>query len=73
MKKENDREPRAEEVEVVHEEVNCVSREDVKIALMRMKRGKAVRPDQLPVKVWKCMRERWGKVFDHTVQQIISR
>ena len=40
MNKENDRDPRKEEAEVVNEEVNCVSRE-VKNALRRMKKGKA--------------------------------
>ena len=51
----NNREPRTEEAEVVNEEVNCVSREEVKNALKRMKNGKAVRSDELPVEVWKCM------------------
>ena len=57
MNEENNRDPRTEEAEVVNEEVNCVSREEVKSALRRMKKGKAVGPDELPVKVWKCMRE----------------
>ena len=57
MNKENNRDPRAEEAEVVSKEVNCVSREEVKNALRRMKKGKAVGPDELPVEVWKCMKE----------------
>ena len=57
MNKENNREPRTEEPEVVNEEVNCVSREEVKNTLKRMKKGKAVGPDELPVEVWKCMQE----------------
>ena len=40
MNEENNREPRTEETEVVKEEVNCVSREEVKNALRRMKKGK---------------------------------
>ena len=56
MNEENNREPRTEEPEVVNEEVNCVSRE-VKNALRRMKKNKAVGPDELPVEVWKCMGE----------------
>ena len=51
---ENNRDHRTEEAEVVNEEVNCVSRE-VKNALRKMKKGKAVGPDELPVEVWKCM------------------
>ena len=34
---------------MVNEEVNCVSREEVKNALRRIKNGKAVGPDKLPV------------------------
>ena len=55
MNEENNRDPRTEEAEVVNEKVNCVSREEVKNALRKMKKGKAVRPDELPVEVWKCM------------------
>ena len=57
MNEENNREPRTEEAEVVNEEVNCVSREEVKNALKRIKKVKAVGPDELPVEVWKCMGE----------------
>ena len=57
MNEENNREPRKEESNVLNEEVNCVSREEVKNALRRMKKGKAVGPDELPVEVWKCMGE----------------
>ena len=57
MNEENNRETRTEEPEVVNEEVNCVSREEVKNALRRMKKDKAVGPDELPVEVWKCMGE----------------
>ena len=52
MNEENNREPRTEEAEVVNEEVNCVSREEVKNALRMIKKGKAVGPDELPVEVW---------------------
>ena len=57
MNEENNREPRTEEAEVGKEEVNCVNREEVKNAIRRMKKGKAVGPDELPVEVWKCMGE----------------
>ena len=42
---------------MVNKEVNCVSREEVKNALRRMKQGKAVGSDELPIEVWKCMGE----------------
>ena len=57
MNEENNKDPRTEEAEVVNEEVNCVSREEVKNALRRMKKGKAVGPDELPAEVWKCMKK----------------
>ena len=55
MNEENNRDPRTEEAEVVNKEINCASREEVKNALRRMKKGKAVGQDELPVEVWKCM------------------
>ena len=55
MNEENNRDARTEEAEVINEEVNCISRDEVKNALRRMKKGKAVGPDELPVEVWKCM------------------
>ena len=51
MNEENNRDPRTEKAELVNKEVNCVSREEVKNALKRMKKGKAVGPDELPVEV----------------------
>ena len=56
MNKENGRDPRTEEAEVVNKEVNYVSRE-VRNALRRMKKVKGVGPDELSVEVWKCMGE----------------
>ena len=55
MNKENNRDPTPQEAEVVNEEINCVSREEVKNAPRRIKKGKAVGPDELPIEVWKCM------------------
>ena len=55
MNEEDNTDSRTEEAEVVN--ANCVSREEVKNALRRMKKGKAVGPDELPVEVWKCMGE----------------
>ena len=55
MNEENNRDSRTEEAEVVNKDVNCISRE-VKNAL-RMKKGKVVGPDELPVEVGNCMGE----------------
>ena len=51
MNEENNKEPWTKEAEVVNAEVNCVSREEVKNALRRMKKGKVAGPDELPVEV----------------------
>ena len=56
MNEENDGVSKTEEIEIVNKGVNCASRE-VKNALRRMKQGKAVGLDELPVEVWKCMGE----------------
>ena len=55
MNEENNRNPRTDKTEVVNEEVNCISREEVKNVLRRMKKGKAVGPDEFPVEILKCM------------------
>ena len=57
MNDENNRKPRTEEAELVNEEVNCVCREEVKNPLRKMKKDKAIGPDELPIEVWKCMGE----------------
>ena len=69
MNEQNNRDPRTEEPEVVDEEVNCVSREEVKNALRRIKKGKAVGPDELPVEVWKCM----GKMGIEFLTRLFNR
>ena len=51
MNEENNKDPRTEVAEVVNEEVNCVSREEVKNGLRSMKKDKAVGPDELQVEV----------------------
>ena len=72
MNEENNREPRTEEAEVVSEEVNCVSREEVKNALKSMNKGKAVGPDELPVKVWKCMGEMGIKFLTRLFNRLLT-
>ena len=70
INKENDREPRTEEAEVVNEEVNCISKE-VKNALRRIKKGKVVAPDELPVEVWKCIGKMGIKFLTKLFNQIL--
>ena len=71
MNEENNRDSSTGKAEVVNEEVNCVSREEVKNALRRMKKGKAVGPDELPVEVWKCMKEMETKVLTRLFKRLL--
>ena len=57
MNEENEREPRVEEVTVVDQEVAKVSKAEMRRILNRMKSGKTVGPDEIPVEVWKCLGE----------------
>ncbi|KAK2910488.1 hypothetical protein Q8A73_008203 [Channa argus] len=57
MNEENERERRVEEVTGVEQEVAKISKSEVRRTLKRMKSGKAVGPDDIPVEVWKCLGE----------------
>ena len=69
MSEKYNRDPRTEKAEVVNKEVNCVSREEVKNTLRRMKKGKAIGPDELPIEVWKCM----GKMGIEFLNRLFNR
>ena len=51
------RERREIDGERVNLEVESVSKEEVMENMQRMKNGKAVAPDDIPVEVWKCLGE----------------
>ncbi|KAK3507716.1 hypothetical protein QTP70_034822 [Hemibagrus guttatus] len=57
MNEENEREKRVEGVNSVEQKVDKIRKDEVRKALKRMKSGKAVGPDDLPVEVWKCLGE----------------
>ncbi|KAK3545315.1 hypothetical protein QTP70_003668 [Hemibagrus guttatus] len=57
MNEENEREKRVEGVNSVEQKVDKIRKEEVRKALKRMKSGKAVGPDDIPVEVWKCLGE----------------
>ncbi|KAK3506481.1 hypothetical protein QTP70_001796, partial [Hemibagrus guttatus] len=57
MKEENEREKRVEGVNSVEQKVDKIRKDEVRKALKRMKSGKAVGPDDIPVEVWKCLGE----------------
>ncbi|KAK3568688.1 hypothetical protein QTP86_013448 [Hemibagrus guttatus] len=57
MNEENEREKRVEGVNSVEQKVDKIRKYGVRKALKRMKSGKAVGPDDIPVEVWKCLGE----------------
>ena len=57
MNEENERERRENGGERVNLEVEKISKEEVRVNMKRMKNGKAVGPDDIPVEVWKCLGE----------------
>ncbi|KAK3515253.1 hypothetical protein QTP70_013016, partial [Hemibagrus guttatus] len=57
MNEENEREKRVEVVNSVEQKVDKIRKDEVRKALKRMKCGKAVGPDDIPVEVWKCLGE----------------
>ncbi|KAK3562145.1 hypothetical protein QTP86_030147, partial [Hemibagrus guttatus] len=57
MNEENERGKRLEGVNSVEQKVDKIRKDEVRKALKRMKSGKAVGPDDIPVEVWKCLGE----------------
>ncbi|KAG2455536.1 POLR protein, partial [Polypterus senegalus] len=54
MNEENKREKRLDDVEIVNQEVQWISKEEVRTAMKRMKNAKAFVPDDIPVEAWRC-------------------
>ncbi|KAK3511381.1 hypothetical protein QTP70_005306 [Hemibagrus guttatus] len=57
MNEENEREKRVEGVNSVEQKEDKIRKDEVRKALKRMKSGKAVGPDDIPVEVWRCLGE----------------
>ncbi|KAK3527016.1 hypothetical protein QTP86_006792 [Hemibagrus guttatus] len=57
MNEENEREKRVEGVNSVEQNIDKIRKDEVRKTLKRMKSGKAVGPDDIPVEVWKCLGE----------------
>ena len=54
LNEENERIRREADPEVYKKEVKAITEDEVAVTLYKMKNGKAVGPDNIPVKVWKC-------------------
>ena len=57
LNEENERERRTGSVKAVDKEVHEITKGEVRVAMRRMKSGKAVGPDNIPVEAWKCLGE----------------
>ena len=55
MNEENERERRENGGETVSSHVRRITKDAVKAAMRRMKRGKAVGPDDIPIEAWKAL------------------
>ena len=55
MNEDNESKKRVEVLTIVNQDVVKISKAEVRKGLKRMKSGKAVGPDNIPVEVWKCL------------------
>ncbi|KAK3575237.1 hypothetical protein QTP86_023435, partial [Hemibagrus guttatus] len=68
MNEENEREKRVEGVNSVEQKVDKIRKDEVRKALKKMKSGKAVGPDDIPVEVWKCLGEAAASLFNRVLE-----
>ena len=62
-----------EKMETVEHEVEKISKDEVREALKRMKKGKAVCLDDRLVEVWKCQGERAVELLTKQLNMICSQ
>ena len=72
MNEENERVRRTVEAEMVTEEVEEIKEQEVWAALRKMKGGKAVGPDNLPVEVWKTLGDTGVKFLTRLFNQLLE-
>ena len=72
MNTENPREPREEEAERNDQEIEDIDVNEVKAALHKMKNGKAVGPDNIPIEAWKSLGRQGIEVLTKLFNQILS-
>ncbi|KAK3553111.1 hypothetical protein QTP86_031688 [Hemibagrus guttatus] len=73
MNEENEREKRVEWVNSVEQKVDKIRKDEVRKALKRMKSGKAVGPDDIPVEVWKCLGEAAVEFLTSLFNRVLER
>ena len=72
MNRENERERRLNDVERVNQEVGEISMNEVRMAMKKMKNGKAVGPDNIPVEAWRCLGEMAVRFFTRLFNRILN-
>ncbi|KAK3510026.1 hypothetical protein QTP70_026005 [Hemibagrus guttatus] len=72
MNEENEREKRVEGVNSVEHKVHKIRKDEVRKALKRMKNGKAVGSDDIPVEVWKCLGEAAVKYLTSLFNRVLE-
>ena len=72
MNVENDRELRLEAAEINNQEVEEISMKEVRRAMKKMKKGKAVGPDDIPVEAWLCLGEIAVRFFKKLCNRILN-
>ncbi|KAK3566679.1 hypothetical protein QTP86_003189, partial [Hemibagrus guttatus] len=65
-------EKRVEGVNSVEQKVDNIRKDEVRKALKRMKSGKAVGPDDIPVEVWKCLGEALVKFLTSLFNRVLE-
>ncbi|MCJ8749608.1 hypothetical protein PDJAM_G00178240 [Pangasius djambal] len=73
VNEENEREKRVEGVTSVEQKVAKFIKDEVRKALKRMKTGKAVGPDDIPVEVWKCLGEAAVEFLTSLFNRVLER
>ncbi|KAI5610690.1 hypothetical protein C0J50_11966, partial [Silurus asotus] len=72
MNEENQRERRLDDVELVKQDVDRISKEEVRAAIKRMKSGKSVGPDDLLVEAWSCLGEMAVEFLTRLLNRILE-
>ncbi|XP_060800080.1 uncharacterized protein LOC132901597 [Neoarius graeffei] len=57
LNEENSREKRSDSLETANQEAELVNKDEVRAAMKRMKTGKAIGPDGIPIEAWRCLGE----------------
>ncbi|KAK3513646.1 hypothetical protein QTP70_028816, partial [Hemibagrus guttatus] len=73
MNEETEKEKIVEGVNSVEQKVDKIRKDEVRKALKRMKSGKAVGPDDIPVEVWKCLGEAAVEFLTSLFNRVLER